>query len=96
VIRLAILPGDECAPGHLTISATAAEIGDNEEEVDAIVEGDPVNVAFNARYLADVLGVLSTTQITLETSSPDSPGVIKPAGPDIMFTHVIMPMHVTR
>jgi DNA polymerase-3 subunit beta len=96
VIRLAILPGDEAAPGHLTISATAAEIGDNEEEVDAIVEGEAVNVAFNARYLADVLGVLSTTQVTLETSSPDSPGVIKPAGPDIQFTHVIMPMHVTR
>jgi DNA polymerase-3 subunit beta len=96
VIRLAILPGDEAAPGHLTISATAAEIGDNEEEVDAIVEGEAVNVAFNARYLADVLGVLSTTQVTLETSSPDSPGIIKPAGPDIQFTHVIMPMHVTR
>jgi DNA polymerase-3 subunit beta len=96
VIRLAILPGDEGAPGRLTISATAAEIGDNEEEVDAIVEGEAVNVAFNARYLADVLGVLSTTQVRLETSGAESPGVIRPAGPDIQFTHVIMPMHVTR
>ena len=96
VIRLAISPGDEVAPGHLTITATAAEIGDNEEEMDAMVDGEPIGIAFNARYLADVLSVFTTPQVSLETSSPSSPGVLRPVGSDVQFTHVIMPMHVTR
>jgi len=96
VIRLSLTPGDEVAPGRLTINATAAEVGDNEEEMDAIVEGEAINVAFNARYLADVLGIIGTTQVSLETASPSSPGVLRPAGSEAQFTHVIMPMHVTR
>ncbi len=96
VIRLAINPGEELTPGRITISATAAEIGDNEEELDAIVEGEAMQVAFNARYLADVLSVLNTTQVSLETTSASSPGVIKAVGAESQFVHVIMPMHVTR
>jgi DNA polymerase-3 subunit beta len=96
VVRLAIAPGDEVSPGKVTISATAAEIGDNEEELDAMVEGEAATVAFNARYLADVLGILNTAQATLDTAGPSSPGVIRPAGADVQSTHVIMPMHVNR
>lgn len=96
VVRLAITPADEASPGKVTISATAAEIGDNEEELDATVEGEAATVAFNARYLADVLNVLDTAQATLDTAGPSSPGVLRPAGADIQSTHVIMPMHVNR
>jgi DNA polymerase III sliding clamp (beta) subunit (PCNA family) len=36
---------------------------------------------------------MDTAQVTLETTTPSSPGVLKPAG-DVDFVHVIMPMHV--
>ncbi|MBC7239074.1 MAG: DNA polymerase III subunit beta, partial [Chloroflexi bacterium] len=52
-------------------------------------------IAFNVRYLLDVLDVIDTAQVALETRDPTSPGVIKPVGgPD--FVHIIMPMHIAR
>lgn len=81
--------------GRLTIMATSAELGDNVSEVDAAVDGEPIEIAFNAKYLIDVLSVINTPQVALETSNPSSPGVIRPVG-DENFVHVIMPMHIAR
>jgi DNA polymerase III subunit beta len=81
--------------GKVVVAATSAETGDNVGEIDAQVNGDPVEIAFNARFLGDVLNVLHAPQVLLETNSPASPGVIKPVGRDD-FTHVIMPMHIGK
>lgn len=96
IVKLEATPGDELSPGRMTVAATAAEVGDTVGGLDAIIEGDPAHIAFNAKYLADVLSVLSTSQVGLEVTSPSSPGVIKPVGNDDNYTHVIMPMHTAR
>jgi len=93
IVRLQIAPGGELAPGHMTIAATSAELGDNVGEIDASIEGDEIEAAFNAKYLMDVLSVMDSAQVALETTTSSSPGVIKPVG-DVDFVHVIMPMHV--
>jgi DNA polymerase-3 subunit beta len=93
IVRVQIAPGGELAPGHITIAATSAELGDNVGEMDASIEGDEIEIAFNVKYLIDVLSVMDTAQVTLETTTSSSPGVIKPVG-DVDFVHVIMPMHV--
>jgi len=93
IVRLSISVGDELTPGHVTVAATAAETGDNAGEMDANVEGDPVEIAFNAKFMLDVLSVVGTTQIALETTTSTSPAMIRPVGDD-NFTHVIMPMHL--
>ena len=93
IVRLQIVPGGELAPGHMTVAATSAELGDNVGELDASVEGDEIEIAFNVKYLIDVLSVMDTAQVALETTTPSSPGVIRPVG-DLDFVHVIMPMHV--
>jgi len=93
--RLHITPGSELAPGHMTVSATSAETGDDVSEMDASIEGEEIEVAFNVRYLIDVLSVVGTPQVGLDTTTPSSPGVLRPIG-DIDFTHVIMPMHLGR
>ncbi len=95
VLRLQITLGEQGIGGKLTVTATSAEVGDNVSELDAAVEGTAIEIAFNAKYLMDVLSVIDTPQVVLETSSPSSPGVIKPAGSD-SFVHVIMPMHIAR
>lgn len=79
--------------GKLVISATSAEMGDSEIELDATIEGEPVTVAFNVRFLIDALSVMDSAQVALETNSAASPGVLKPLD-DSGFVHVIMPMHV--
>jgi DNA polymerase-3 subunit beta len=93
IVRLMITPGGDKAPGKLSISARSEEIGDDVGEIDAIVEGDEAKVAFNGKYLADVLGVLREQQVALEVTSPSSPGVFRPVGTD-NYVHVVMPMFV--
>jgi len=98
IVRLQITPGDGTRPGMLTLSATSQEYGDNISQVEAVsVEGEGIEIAFNARYLIDVLSVIGTPQVALETTRPGAPGVLRPVGvgPE-EFTHVIMPMHISR
>ncbi len=75
------------------ITATSAEMGDSVIDLNATVEGDPVTIAFNVRFLIEVLTVIDDAQVILETSSSASPGVLKPVGSQD-FIHVIMPMHI--
>jgi DNA polymerase-3 subunit beta len=95
IVRVEIEPGDELMPGHLTLAATSAELGDNVGQLDATIEGDAMEIAFNAKYLIEVLSVVDAAQVALETSSSASPGVLRPVG-DEDFVHVIMPMHLSR
>jgi DNA polymerase-3 subunit beta len=91
IVRLQIMPRD--GKGKIAISARAEEIGDNLGEVDATVEGEEAKIAFNSKYLMDVLGVLSKDEVALETTTSSSPGVIRPVG-DESYIHVVMPMFV--
>jgi DNA polymerase III subunit beta len=91
--RLRITPGSELEPGTLEVSATSAETGSNETIVDATIEGEAVEIAFNVRFLVEVLSVMDTPNVALETSTPSSPGVIRPVGRED-FLHVVMPMHL--
>src|SRR5512137_250004 len=93
--RLKIKPGDDLTPGHVTISASSAETGDNVAELDASVEGTPIEIAFNVKYLVDVLNVIDTPNVALETNAPSNPGVIKPVGRDD-YLCVVMPMHIGK
>lgn len=91
IVRLQIMPKD--GNGKIAISARAEEVGDNLGEVDAAVEGDEAKIAFNSRYLVDVLGVLTEDQVALEATTSSSPGVLRPIGKD-NYVHVVMPMFV--
>ena len=92
IVRLQAMPGNG-ASGKLQVSARAEEIGEQEGELDAKVEGEESKIAFNAKYLADVLGILDRGEVALETTTPSSPGVLRPVGHD-RYVHVIMPMFV--
>ena len=96
IVKLEIIPtGDELMNGRVTLVATSAELGDNVADIDASIEGGPMEVAFNAKYLIDVLSIIGSPQVALETTAASSPGVLRPIGDD-KFTHVIMPMHISR
>jgi DNA polymerase-3 subunit beta len=93
IVRLVITPGAELTPGKITVSAQAEEVGDNVGEVDALTDGEEAKIAFNVKYLSDVLSVLSQAQVALELTTPSSPGTIRPIGVD-NYVHVVMPMFV--
>jgi DNA polymerase-3 subunit beta len=93
--RITVTPGAESLPGKLQVNATAAETGAGETVIDATVEGPAIEIAFNVKYLVDVLTVVNTPNVALETTGPASPGVVRPVGRDD-FIHVIMPMHLGK
>lgn len=93
IVRLVITPGTKASQGKLTIAARSEEIGDDVGDIDAAVEGEEAKIAFNGKYLIDVLSVLNEQQVALEVTSPSSPGVIRPIGVD-NYVHVVMPMFV--
>lgn len=77
----------------ITVTATA-EVGDHTGAVEATVEGDATTIAFNARYLNDVLGNVTTDRFALDLNGPLSPGVFRPVGDDA-YVHVVMPVRTT-
>ena len=93
IVRIEVTPGAGGAPGKLTVSSRAEELGDNTGDIAAEVEGGDGKIAFNSRYLSDVLGVLNEEQVALEMTTSSSPGVIRPVGDD-HYVHVVMPMFV--
>jgi DNA polymerase III subunit beta len=94
--RILIEPsGSPTVPGRVVVAGQSQEKGDAQAPIDASIEGQAIEVAFNIRYLIDVLSVIREEQVVLETSGPTSPGVVRPAGRDD-FIHVIMPMSTAR
>jgi DNA polymerase-3 subunit beta len=92
VVRLAVQPGEEeFMPGSVEISANAAERGSSQSFVDATISGPELQIAFNARYLSDVLGVLRNGHIAIGMNGANQAGVLRPVN-DEGYTHVIMPM----
>ena len=93
IIRLQVVPGADGMAGTMVVTSSAEETGNNEGKIDAKVEGDEAKIAFSSRYLTDVLSVLERGEVALETTTPSSPGVVKPVGNED-YVHVVMPMFV--
>ena len=92
VVRINLLSQGE-EPGVVEISAQSEETGASEVKVDATIDGQPLLVAFNVRFLREVLEVIKTPNVAIETNQNNTPAIIKPIG-DEDFVHVIMPMHL--
>lgn len=93
IARLSIMTGSDMAPGVVEVTGQSEETGSSERRVDASIEGPALVIAFNVRFLREVLDVVKTPNVALETISSTSPGVIRQLGED-NFLHVIMPMHL--
>lgn len=58
--------------------SSMSEAGDVEEELDVAMDGAPINIAFNAVYLADILKNAGDEHIRLRMNTPFSPCVVTP------------------
>jgi len=82
--------------GNLSIASRAEEIGENQGEIDAKIEGYSSRIAFNSKYLMDVIEILGDGEVSLQTNGDDNPGVLRPINnsQNIEYVHIIMPMFV--
>jgi len=98
IVKVIISGAGNPGQGIMTISARSEELGENEGTIDAKVDGPEAKIAFNGKYLTDVLGVIPEDEVALETTGPSSPGVIRPVDKDSntvdKYVHVVMPMFV--
>src|SRR6266849_874003 len=79
--------------GKLTLTANTSEVGQNVAGVEATIEGQDLQVAFNSKYLLDVLAIIGSDEVTLGFTGPLNPGLIKPVGKD-NYLYIIMPVRV--
>ena len=89
----------------LVLTAESQMVGNAHEEVEISREGEDVEIAFNAKYLLDVLNTLDSEEVHLEMTESLKPGVLRPvvkvtseaqAGEALMSDYlcVLMPMQI--
>ena len=95
--------------GRLTLSANAEDLGNSEGTLDIDIEGEEGKIAFNVRFLTDLVqhshggtsnpvetdgdGAPGTERLILSITTPSSPAVFRHSSHP-GFTHVVMPMYV--
>ncbi len=62
----------------LILTAESQMVGNAYEEIEVEREGEDVEIAFNAKYLLDVLNVLDAETLHLELTEPLKPGLLRP------------------
>jgi DNA polymerase-3 subunit beta len=77
----------------LTLRSNTPEMGEAVEQIPAEYDGEAMDMGFNARYLLEALGAMTTDQLVIELNDPLSPGVIRPRE-DHDYFYVVMPMRV--
>lgn len=84
----------ETKKNSIKVVSEAKELGSQETEIDAQVEGSPITIAFNARYLLDALSAITKNQMVIEFSGNLSPALVKPIGEEGL-EYVIMPIRLS-
>ena len=92
VVRMNIVAQGE-EPGVVEVNAQSEETGTGDSKLEASIDGTSLLIAFNVRFLIDVLNVVDTPSVMLETNQANSQAVLRPMGDDD-FIHVLMPMHL--
>jgi DNA polymerase-3 subunit beta len=63
----------------LVITASSDTTGNAYEEIDVERSGDPLNIAFNAKFLVEILNHIETETVTLEFAGALKPAAIHPS-----------------
>lgn len=77
----------------IEMTAESPDVGKAFEEVKVSMDGSDITIAFNARYLMEVLGIIESEEVRLELTGALNPGILRPVGNDD-FLYVVMPMQV--
>jgi len=77
--------------GEKLVITARGDVGEATERVELVREGDDLEIAFNAKYLLDVLDVLESEQVAVELTESLRPAVFRPTD-RTDYLCVIMPM----
>lgn len=78
----------------LSLESSAKELGSQENLVEASIEGEDTEIAFNAKFLLDAITNCPSIQLSLEFSGPLSPALLKPVGVEGL-EYIVMPVRLS-
>ncbi len=90
VIKISIDNSSE----KLLISTDAQDIGSGSESIPAKLNGDSIEIAFNARYLLDGLKAIDSENVILKCNAPTTPAVLSPDNDKLNFIYLVMPIQI--
>lgn len=82
----------EISANETKIWADAKEQGRAESFVSSELNGEPISIAFNSKYVNDFINVLDDEDVVIEMTTANYPGLLKPGNLDSEFKYVVMPM----
>ncbi|KKR49006.1 MAG: polymerase III subunit beta protein [Candidatus Curtissbacteria bacterium GW2011_GWA1_40_16] len=82
------------AQGALTIFANTSQVGSNEIQADARIEGPGGEIAFNFRYLLEALSVVEGEDVLFEMGESLTPARLRSTEPKDTSFHIIMPVRL--
>lgn len=77
----------------IKLSANAPQIGRNQATVEARVEGQPLEIAFNYKFVSEFIDACQGEEIVIELNESLTPGFFHDQS-DPHFTHIIMPVRL--
>ena len=81
--------------GKVEVTSSSPELGEAHETLPVDYNGPALQICFNAQYVLDFLGVVTTDVVALELKDEVSQALMTPVGADSYdYTYVIMPMRV--
>jgi DNA polymerase-3 subunit beta len=83
------------ASGQLAISADAQDVGSGSEAIAAEVSGDPIQIAFNVRYVLEGLKAMAAERVELRCNAPTTPVILAPDD-ESAFTYLVMPVQIRQ
>lgn len=93
IVRLELSKGDKGSKGALKVLANNSQVGSNEAQEEIELTGTGGEIAFNFRYLLEVLASFSAEEVNFEMIESLNPGRITvPGEPD--YFHIIMPVRL--
>ncbi|MBW5448807.1 DNA polymerase III subunit beta [Cohnella sp. CFH 77786] len=82
--------------GSIEISSSSSELGRVTEQLEAVqLNGDPLRIAFNSKYMLDALKVIDSEELFIGFTGAMSPIIIKPRDHDHSL-HLILPYRTTN
>ena len=77
---------------RFTIQSSNTAVGATDEDIPASVEGDELDINFNAKYITDALTTMAGDSVTFSIAGPGKPMVIEDS-PKHGFLYLVMPMN---
>jgi len=83
----------EFDPDRLTLSANTPDLGSAREEIPALLDGEPLTIAFNGKFVLDCLSVMDSEEVQLDLQDESHSAVLRPLE-DSSFDYVCMPVRL--